>query len=358
MKKKATTTKKWLEKHGHWVHFTHRDTMRARLPAMNKAVLPSHLRTAPPTTLPVDCTGNGTVSCPMDGNDTLGDCGPVMCAHVNGIRTYGQGKAGFSEVLANVAALEAQYEQVSGGDNGTDEPMLVGPGGIWMVGVANNPTQIVVDHLDVDITDVALTQYCHDQFYATCMAWSVPDEFLNEYTTGAVFAAAKTPDPNNGHYTPLTDVGGPSTTASDGTNVNGFYRLYSWGTWCWVSPAFVASIDPQTFVTFSALQFNAQGFDSHGRHVSEQAAKWVALGGNAQLVGAVVSMFPPAPGPAPSPSPPPVPSPPSGLLSAAQVTGVQAAASAVIDPQDALMEKSVVGPALQAAIASLGPVAS
>ena len=37
------------------------------------------------------------VACPMDGNDQLGDCGPVMCAHKNGIRTYGQGKPGFTE---------------------------------------------------------------------------------------------------------------------------------------------------------------------------------------------------------------------------------------------------------------------
>lgn len=60
-------------------------------------------------------------------------------------------------------------------------------------------------------------------------------------------------------------------------------------------------------------------------------------------------------GAAPAPPPPP---PPSGLLSSAQVTGVQAAVSAVIAPQDALIEKSVVGPQLQAAITALGPVAS
>jgi len=55
---------------------------------------------------------------------------------------------------------------------------------------------------------------------------------------------------------------------------------------------------------------------------------------------------------------PPSPPPPSGLLSAAQVTGVQTAVAAVIDPQDALIEKVVIEPQLQAAITALGPVPS
>ena len=131
--KTATTHKKWLEKHGHWVHFTHRSAMARKRP-MAKASLP---KTVPATSLPVDCTGKQTVSCPMDGNDTLGICGPAMCDHVDGIRTFGQGKPGFAEVHANLSALESQYEQVSGGDNGTDEDMLVGASGIWMSGIAH-----------------------------------------------------------------------------------------------------------------------------------------------------------------------------------------------------------------------------
>lgn len=64
-------------------------------------------------------------------------------------------------------------------------------------------------------------------------------------------------------------------------------------------------------------------------------------------------------GSAPAPTPPAPPAPaPSGLLTAAQVTGVQGAVAAVIAPQDALMEKAVVGPALAAAVAALGPVPS
>jgi hypothetical protein len=337
--KTATAHKKWLPKHGKWVHFTHRDTMRRKAP-MAKATLPAHLRAAavPVTTLPVDCTGNAGVSCPMLGNDQYGDCGPVMMAHMSEIRTYGQGSPGFTEIVVNQAALVAQYEKVSGGDNGTDEDMLVGTGGIATAaggGVAGDPTDVVVDHLDVDVTDVALTQYCHDQFYGVHMAWSVPDAFLNGFAQGTVWADAMTPDPNNGHFTPLSDVAGQSVV--DAVSIDGFYRLWTWGAWCWVSPAFVASVDPQSFITFSPLQFNKEtGYDSHGRHVSDQAAAWVALGGNASLVNPVVAQFPPkvAPTPAPSPTPPvpaPVPTAPP-TLAEAQAAIVAAAGGFTLIP--------------------------
>lgn len=302
--KTCTVVKKWAETHGHWVHFQHRDTMRRKRP-MAKATLPE---TVPATTLPVDCSGNGTVSCPMDSNDSLGICGPAMCDHVDGLRSYGQGKAGFAEIHANLAALVAQYESISGGDNGTDEDMLVGNAGgpngaaapgIWLAGIANDPTAVVADHLDVDVTDLALCRYAIDQFYAVCMAWSVPDDFLKNFAQATVWAAADTPDPNNGHYTPLTDV-----------DTRGFYRLYTWGSWCWAGPDFIASVQPQSFVTFSSLQFSkATGYDSHGRHVSDQAAKWVAIGGDAAKVAVVVAMFPAKPGPTP-PLPVPAPNPP------------------------------------------------
>lgn len=277
MKKTASTHKKWLETHGKWVSFVHRSLMTRR--PMNKASLPEH---PAPTVLPVDCTGSATVVCPMDGNDTLGDCGPVMAAHVDSVWTFGQGKPGFTQIEAPVPALEAQYEQVSGGDNGTTEDMLVGPSGVWSTGVAGDTSCVVVDHLDVDFTNLPLLQFVVDQFYAVCMGWSVPDDFLSKFSTGSVWDAADTGDPNNGHWTPLADI-----------DSGGRFRLWTWGTWCWVSPAFIASVDPSGFAVFSPLQFSkSTGLDSHGRHVSDQAAAWIKLGGNASIVNGIVSQFP------------------------------------------------------------------
>ncbi len=253
----------------------------------------------------------------MLGNDSVGDCGPVMMAHSAQIRTYGQGQPGFTEITVNQTALVAQYEQVSGGDNGTNEDNLVGPSGIATAaggGVANDPTDVIVDHLDVDANNIDLMQYCIDQFYTVEMGWSVPDAFLQGFAQGTVWAAAGIANENNGHFTPLTDIGGPSTMA-DGINLNGFYRLFTWGAWAWVSPTYVASVDPECFVTFSALQFSkATGLDSHGRHVSDQAEKWTAIGGNAQAVATIVAAFPSKPAP-------PASTPTAGSVTLTQAQG-------------------------------------
>ena len=280
---------------GHDVNFFNRDRMSRKI-ALNKANLP---KAVPTTSLPVDSTGGQTVSCPMDGNDTLGDCGEAMIAHVDNILTYGQGKPGWTESVFALTNLENQYLQISQGDNGMDESMLIGPSGAWTVGIAGVAAAKAVDSLDVDVTNIPLTRYLIDNFYAVCLAWSVPDNFLQGFNTGTTWDAPAVPDPNNGHYTPLADV-----------STNGTYTLLTWGTYCFVTPGFVADVQPQTFVAFSPRQFNAQGYDSKGRHVSTQAAAWVAVGGNAGKVAAVVAIFPPITPPAPTPpSPVPVPVP-------------------------------------------------
>jgi len=309
--KTSSSHKKWLPKHGRWVTLHPREVLRKNRPVRAKASLPKDgagATTVPPTTLPVDCTGKGTVNCPMDGNDTLGICGLAMCDHMDNIRSYGQGKSGFTEKLCNLAALESQYEAVSGGDNGTDEDMLVGAQGVWTAasgGLAGDRAAVVVDHLDIDFADTALVQYCVDFFFGFCMAWSVPDAFLQQFQQGEVFAAAMTPDASNGHFTAQSDVLGPNDSAA-GTALGGFYRMFTWGAWCYVSPTMIASVDPECFITFSPLQFNPAGFDSHGRHVSDVAAAWIAIGGNAALVNPVVAAFPPKVVVPPPPPPPPV----------------------------------------------------
>jgi hypothetical protein len=256
---------------------------------MAKASLPT---VVPATTLPVDSSGGGTCPCPMDDNDSYGICGLAMCAHVDDLRTYGQGKPGFAILQAPVAALLSQYETVSGGDNGTDEDMLVGnsggPGGapgpgVWLVGIAGNPVAVVVDHLDLgDGSNKPLIQFCLNWFYAVCKAWSVPDQLLQTFQSGMSFLTPLPVDPNNGHFTPISDV-----------DANENYRDWTWGGWFWESPEFMAATEPECFVTFSALQFNKAGYDSKGRHVSDVAAAWISIGGDATKVNPVVASFPP-----------------------------------------------------------------
>jgi hypothetical protein len=351
--KAISTIKKRVAKRGHDAFFIHRDRMRYGHPTRSFR-LPSGF-SVPVTTLPVDSTGNAAVSCPMDGNDTLGDCGEAMVCHADNILTFGQGKTGFTESTFDLTALENQYEQVSGGDNGLDEDMVINQ--IWMVGIAGNTKAIILDSLDFDVTNIPLTQFIIDQFYVFQMAWSVPDAFLDGFDTGTVWSGTGIPDPNNGHFVTVGDVGGPNTTAPNGTNVNGAYRPFTWGAWCWMFPSYVASVQPACFVVFSPRQFNAQGYDSKGRHVSTQAQVWVACGGDSTKAAAVVAMFPPATNttttPAPSPVPttttqppspappiPPTPSPASSVITI-DTNGL----TVYVPPSWAVVQGSLVGPA-------------
>lgn len=276
-------------------HFTPRQAMRRR------GVFREFAHAAPivpPTKLPVDCTGDAKVVALMDDNDQYGICGPAMANHVDGFWTFGQGKPGWKESVCDVPALLAQYLRASGGDNGVDEAMMVGSGGIWRVGIAGNPAACIVDALDINVNNVPLCQFCIDNFYAVCMAWSVPDDFIQKFDTATEWPNADTPNPMNGHYTPLTDV-----------RADGMYRLYSWGTWAWVGPKFVASVQPQCFVPFSARQFDpATGLDSKGRHITVQAKVWESCGG-AAISASVINAFPPPGTVIPPPIGPPLPPP-------------------------------------------------
>jgi hypothetical protein len=291
---------------GRKVGFLHRKMMDNPHP-LKRASAPRKSIVIPATTLPMDSTGGGTVSCPMDDNDTLGDCGPAMGAHFFNVVTFGQGKPGYTEVTVSVPALDAQYKQVSGGDNGTDEDMMVNQ--IMKVGLAGDPTLIITDALDTDITNIPLAQYLSDQFYGILMAWSVPDKFITGFASNTVWPDAMIPNPANGHFVLITDVGGSTTPPVNGISLNGFNRLWTWGASCWVGQPFIASVQPQCFVVFSPRQFSlATGYDSKGRHITSQAAIWASVGGN-PIPSAVINGFPPISGPVPTPVPAPPPTP-------------------------------------------------
>ncbi len=286
----------FLPRVGHYAHFTHRDAMR-RKAAVNSF---RALGPIPPTALPVDSLGPIVPVFNMDDNDNYGTCGPAMCDHVHTALLWRQGRG--IQASPNVPSLLSQYLKVSGGDNGTSEDDLVGPQGIWTAGgggLAGDSSDVIIDYLDIDVTNIPLTQYAIDQWYAIEMAWSVPDEFANNWAPGTVWPNAMIPDPANGHFTPLMSV-----------SAAGFYEMPTWGGLCSVGPKMVASVQPQCFVAISPRQFDPKsGLDSKGRHVSVQAAKWVAFGGSAAKMATLVAMFPPVPPPSPSPTPTPTPHP-------------------------------------------------
>ncbi len=269
------------------VRFMPRDEMRPKQP--RRRAFRTHALAVPATVLPVDCVGTGC-QWPMNDNDRLGDCGEAMAAHTAGILSHRQGKG--KEILFTDAQIDQQYYAESGGDNGMDEDM---ERDLWLKqGVCGDPRCKAEDLLDIDPNDEAMLQYCLDQFYALNMAWSVPDALLDQFHDGAQFLAPMTPDPNNGHYTTVTNV-----------DKDGNKTVLTWGGSFLASKSFLSSVEPSYFVVFSLLQFDpATGYDSHGRHISTQIAAWNAIGGNVDP--AVAKQFPP-----PSPvTPPPPPAKP------------------------------------------------
>jgi hypothetical protein len=276
-------TTKTLGKTGRKVHFIHRDHMRnphplRRLDAGRNSI------TIPATTLPVDSDNNGAMPLgPSEGNvgdSGQGDCGEAMVSRADNVLTYGQGQSGYTESVFTTAALLAQYDSVSGGDNGLDEDQVTTQ--IWSVGIAGNSLARAVSYLDFDCTNTALTQYLTDQFYGWCMGWSVPDKFIQNWEPGSTWMSAMTPDDANGHFTWMCSV-----------LANGGYRQYTWDAWDIAGPDFIASVQPQAFVAFSPRQFSLlTGLDSKGRHITSQAGVWASMGG-APIPLAVIAMFPP-----------------------------------------------------------------
>jgi hypothetical protein len=285
--------------------FRHRDDLN-RMHAEKPSRTPKS--GLPVTKLPVDCLGSPPPSLPMDGNDSLGDCGEAMICHDLNIASYRKGLG--TEVSFSLSALEAQYTRHSGGDNGLSEEDVIA---IGKEGVGGNTAMKIADYLDINVNDTALAQACIDYFNTINMAWSVPDDFLQNFTPGSSWLSASVPNPNNGHFTPLTNV-----------DKDGNYNIITWGAMTGpVSPLFIASVQPQCFVTFSTVQFDPKtGLDSKGRHITDVAAFWVEIGGT-PIPATYINQFPPKDNPVPvtpptPPSPPvpipPVPAPPSDAV--------------------------------------------
>ncbi len=295
--KTATTLRKWVNipndpEGGVFAHFTPRDKMRATRALMPKA----NAANIPNVVLPVDWTNGQKVNCPMYDNDRLGNCGEVMCMHADQILTYGRGMAPWSQSVFDVRLADAQYLKISRGDNGMNEDMVVGTNGCWRVGLAGmggswpNSRAVIYKTLDLDMTNPKLIQFCLDNFGTVQMGWSVPDDFLNNFTPGKLYDAPAIPNDQNGHYTPLSDV-----------SAAGNYTCWTWANHVYQTQGFVSAVHPDGFVAFGARQFDpATGKDWRGHHIRDVNKLWVGVLGGESLPESVMAAFPPS-------TPPPTP---------------------------------------------------
>lgn len=258
------------------------------------ALPPTLPQTLPPTPLPVDSSGHGTASCGMDGNDRSGNCALATVSHIDNIWTYRQGKAVQSQYDDQCMA---DWYNLHGGDSwvwGINSPIHCASGAPTAY-----PQPVVWGTLNVTWDYMWMMPYLIDQFYALGYGCGLPLAFANGFHTGSVW-------PKNigwssaGHAMALSDVAGPNDVAQ-GINISGFYRAWTWGTWCWVSAPFLLGMFGLMTAYFSPRQFDPKtGLDSKGRHITTQAAAWSACGG-APISPSLLSLFPPPGAVRPSP---------------------------------------------------------
>jgi hypothetical protein len=319
----ATTHRVWLPKRGHFAYFQDRTAMKKGHP-VRRFKLPPDL---PEPTLPVDWTKDNTLSFPMDGNNSYGDCLYAAACHADNTFTGNVG----TESTFDQNTIIQDYLQLSGGDNGLDEAEIIGA---WKEGLADTPAATILDALDVDTTDAQLVQAAINLFGGLFFMLDVPDAWYTDFDTGAIWDAPATPDGNNGHG-----------IWWNGIDVNGHYKFQSWGTYGWITPAGVADCDPSGFVVFSLRWFNQQGVAPNGMTYDNLAGLWVQAGGNP---------LPPSPFPASGPTPSPTSGQPAVTLSVAQ-SWVAAGICGV--GRDALTKSEAVA-AARAALAAAWPASS
>jgi len=269
----ASCKRVYLPKLGHFAHFHDRHAMKRGHPKRRFKLPPGW----PTPTLPIDYAK--ALAFPMYGNDRLGDCMYAAACHADNTFTGNVG----TESTFDEAALEGDYERLSGGDNGLDEGTLIDG---WKAGLAGVTAASILDALDIDTTDPATMRAAIDLFGGVLFMLDVPDRWCDT-ADGDAWDAPAVADQNNGHGTWINGV----TAAGD-------YHLLTWGGYRRLTPAGLAACDPSGFVVFSLRWFDARGYAPNGLHYTRLAGLWTAAGGKP---------LPASPFPAPAPGPNPTP---------------------------------------------------
>lgn len=261
----------WIPGVGVTARFTHRDVMRARRPMRGVYRTPPGLPEIP---LPIDWTQNDKLTFAMLGNDRKGDCMYVMGLHQDNTWTGNWGP----QSTFDTPTVIQYYTQLSGGDNGLDELTLNNQ---WLKGLAGDPHVSILDSLDIDVTDQALVASGIYLFGGVCETLSVPNKWINDSSTGAVWDAPARPNPFNGHG-----------VLWNGMDEQGRRKTQTWGTHVWMTQAGTESCDSSGWINFSLRWFDPRtGMAPNGLHYVQAAQLWQGAGGKA---------LPPNPFPPPS----------------------------------------------------------
>lgn len=238
---------------------------------------------------------------PMDLNDQLGDCYYAAGCHFDNLLTANVGKESFF----SLAAIRSRYLTLSGGDNGLNDGDMQKE--MTRRYLADIPDAKIIDYAYIDSNDVNSMQAAISRYGASFFTFAVAPAWIRNSETGATWDASGYTQNDNGH---AVTFGGVSSL--------GNYKLLTWGTWVWITPAAVKVCQPSSWVAFSVRWFGPLGYAPNGQHITALAKQWQLDTGRA-IPPDVIAQFPPAGGP---PPPPPPPSPTTHNVVTWTVNGV------------------------------------
>lgn len=287
----ATTARAWRQASrvvdgGHFVYFMDREKMRGKDRAIHFKV--DHEKKHA-ITLPIDWAKN--IDFPMDLNDQLGDCYYAAGCHTD--NTYA-GNTGPPSVFS-LSAIRSRYLTLSGGDNGLNDSDMQAE--MMNRYLADVPAAKILSWANVDPTDAMATQLAIQKYGVVLFTFCVAPNWINSSDTGTVWDASSYRNNNNGH-----------AVIFNGVDAKGNYKLQTWGTYVWITPAAVKVCQPGAWVAFSSRWFDPKtGYAPNGSHIVELAKQWTIDTGKT-IDPAVISSFPP-----PGVTPPPPPTPPGPI---------------------------------------------
>lgn len=227
------------------------------------------------------------ISYPMLLNDQLGCCFYSSICHHDQTFTGWYGP----QSQFNLTTFRQRYLALSGGDNGLSDGDVQGE---WKNRyLADVKEAKAFDYLYIDTKNPAVLSAAIYELGGVQFTFTVAPAWISNSDEGAVWEASTYRNNNNGHAVHLV-----------GVDSKGYYKLITWGTYVWISPAAIKVCNPDGFAVMSTRLFNAKGYAPTGRHISDISQIVVAAGGKA-FPASIISQFPPKDGPTPGPTPVP-----------------------------------------------------
>ncbi len=236
----------------------------------------------PPAPATLDLAKNTPLA--MHLNNRYGDCYYAAIVHLFEVWYGLMGVPVTFTDTGKANSIERRYLTLSGGDNGLSDQDVQGEmmkaSNPYQGYTADVPGTGIIDYLYIDPNnaDAMKRSMC---FGPVIYTFTVANNWINNSGTGAIWDASTYRANNNGHAVIFA-----------GYDSEGKYKLYTWGTYVWITPAGVRVSSPTAWVAFSVKSFNEKGLDYAGVHIVDRANQWRAAGGKA-IPSSIISLFPP-----------------------------------------------------------------